>query len=387
MIDVPDGVEMLATRIGSAVAFGLVIAVAWTSIGSPAAGSRTSQQPSQGTQARGYSPPRPGEQAPELQMAGLSRTAERAARLRLAKHDAAVAAALTEADTAAAMRSTATGKVESVRPDLPRPAAQPQGLVESRPLLPYLPQSANQLLACSGNCYQSDHVLLTDHPNDVYAVDYYVWLAIPQSQETNRCDGSSQASGCFWFFAMTYYTDCSYCNAGIHIGPQRGDSLAGSAGANWRMNIDGYNNGSHVGGQSATNLPTATWIRVRTWRTSSGTDASAPYTPWATFGVWALWGGTDRYLGSVTIDGTTIANSNMFVEVYEQNGQCSTDIERGYLDNPMYQRNGAWYGFAHATANYEANCANTSWRVQGAPDYIRNERETTRTIANGATIW
>jgi len=362
------------------MALGLVIVVAWTSVGSPVAGSQSSQVPPQRA-------PQPGEQAREPEMPGMSPTEEADARGRLAKHDVAVAAALTEADVASHSRATVTGgRVEPVRPDLPQPTARPGGPTEARSPLP-LSAGDNQVLACSGNCYQSDRVYLTDHPDDVYAIDYYVWLAIPQSLETNKCDGSGQTSGCFWFFAMTYYTDCGYCNSAIHIGPQRGDSLAGNAGANWRMNIDGYNNGSHVGGQSTTNLPVATWIRVRTWRTNSGRDSFAPYTPWATFGVWALWGGTDHYLGSVTIDGTTIANSNMFVEVYEANGQCSTDLERGYFDNPVYQRNGTWFGFAHATANYEANCTNTSWLVQGAPDFIRDERETTRVIANGAAIW
>jgi hypothetical protein len=376
------------------MALGLVIAVTWTPIGSAVAGNPPLQQPPQRAQERGYTPPQQSGKAPEPEMAGMSAASAADARRRLAKHDAAVAAALTEADVASRTRATATdGTVKPVRPQLPPPAARPEGPMAARSVLPHLPPAANlsggksKALACSGNCYQTDHVDLTDHPDDVYAVDYYVWLAIPQSLETNRCDGSSQSSGCFWFFAMQYDTDCSYCRSAIHIGPQRGDSLPGSAGANWRMNIDGYNNGVHVGGQSTVNLPVATWIRVRTWRTNTGTDPSAPYTPWATFGVWALWSGTDHYLGSVTIDGTTIAKSSMFAEVYEQNGQCSTDLERGYLADPAYQRNGTWYDFAHGTANYEANCTNTSWLVQGAPDFIRDERETTRVIPSGAAIW
>ena len=209
-----------------------------------------------------------------------------------------------------------------------------------------------------------------------------VWLARPQSNELNRCDGGAAVEGCFWFYAMQYFTNDH--NSGIHIGPQRGDSLAGLAGGNWRMNIDGYNDGQHVGGQSSVNLPTATWIRVRTWRITSGRDADGR---WARFGVWAQWSGTDRYLGSVTIDGTWITNSSMFTEVWEGDGQCSTDLEPGYLLRPTYQRKATFSTFRNAIVDYESNCPDTSWSVVGAPDFVSDARERARTIPGGAMAW
>lgn len=375
-------------RVGAAL---LLLGVASGAAGAPTEAMETIG-PERATVERGYEPPRPGEPEPRPEMPGLSPTEESAARRRLAEYDAAVAAALSRADEAARKQAqdSLPHEVVPVPPVLPPVLIGPNNpIIDNRPL-PHLSTSESQtstMASCVGNCYQTDRVLLSDHPDDVYASDYLVWLAVPQGNETNKCDGSANASGCFWFYAMTYYTDCDYCNSAIHIGPQRGDSLAGSAGSQWRVNIDGYNDGSHVGGQSTVDLPVATWIRVRTWRVNHGMDSSAPYTPWATFGVWALANGTDTYLGEITIDGTNIASANMFAEVYEANGQCTTDLERGYLDNPTYHRGGSWYRFPSAIADYEVNCTNTSWLVEGAPDFIRDERETLRVVDQNEFIW
>ncbi len=343
----------------------------------------------------GFTPPKPGEAAPELVFPGLSASEAEAARAETAAYDTAVAEAMVAADLTYARLGDAS--MDPISPSLPATNVD-KGLNPNvtAPDIPHLPVGdttrpgstsggSEQTLAasaCSGNCYQTDSLSLTNYPNDVYASDYLVWLAVPQTNETNKCDSASNSSGCFWFYAMQYTMDC--CSSAIHIGPQRGTSLAGSAGSNWRMNIDGYNNGVHVGGQSSVNLPVATWIRVRTWRLTTGVSNG---TPWAQFGVWALWGGVDTYLGSVTINGTWIALSSMFVEVYEANGQCSTDLERGYFDNARYQRVGTgMLAFADAWAHYESNCSLTSWHKLGG-DFVRDERETPRIVVEGENVW
>jgi hypothetical protein len=347
--------------------------------------------------AIGFAPPMPGDPPPELVFPGVGAAESEKARLTTAEYDKAVAEAMQAADLSYERLGDST--LPPTRPVLPV-ASLEEGLDPNRdaPEIYHLPPdgtTANGVLSrqlarpfaaaagpCSGNCYQTDSLSLTNHPNDVYASDYLVWLAVPQTNETNKCDNASNSSGCFWFYAMQYNMDC--CSAAIHIGPQRGSSIAGSTGSNWRMNIDGYNNGVHVGGQSAVNLPVATWIRVRTWRLSTGVSGG---TPWAQFGVWAMWSGVDTYLGSVTINGTWIALSSMFVEVYEANGQCSTDLERGYLDDARYQRVGTgMLAFADAWAHYESNCSNTSWHKLGG-DFVRDERETPRVVVEGENVW
>lgn len=254
-------------------------------------------------------------------------------------------------------------------------------------LPPHLPPAESSLgeddfvtlAGCVGNCYQSDRALLHGDPNDVYNVDYLYWMQTPQNNETNKCDSSSNSSACFWFTMQLSWMDC--CNSAMHIGPQRGDSLAGSAGGNWRMNIDGYNDGVHIGGQSSTNLPIGTWVRVRTWQIDKGAN-------WSKWGVWARWDGTDHYLGSLTIDGVYITGSMLAVELYEANNQCSTDFVGVYLDNPRFRSvSQGLRAYSSATADYEANCSNTSWKVISPPDYIHDVREATRVIPDGGTIW
>lgn len=256
--------------------------------------------------------------------------------------------------------------------------------------IPHLPLGADAIsggaVALETGGYQSDRVLLTDYPDDVYAIDYYYWMRTPQTNEWNRCDSTTASSGCFWFPHMNSFTN--YSGSSIHSGPQRGSSAAGSSGSNWRMNVDGYVNNSHVGGQGSTNLPQGQWVRVRTWRLATGYDSWAPYTPWSTWGVWALFGGTDLYQGSLKLDGHWFTGSYMASEIYESSAQCSTDFVGVYLDNPRYRSaSQGLRAFAHGTADYEANCSNTSWSVISSPDYIHDGREVTRTIAQGATIW
>jgi predicted AlkP superfamily pyrophosphatase or phosphodiesterase len=173
--------------------------------------------------------------------------------------------------------------------------------------------------------------------------------------------------------------DC--CDASMHIGPQRGDSIAGDAGSKWRMNIDGYEGSTHIGGQSSINLPTGTWVRVRVWQVDKGAN-------WSKWGVWALWSGTDHPLGSLTLDGVYMSASMLAEELYEASNQCTTDFVGVYLDNPRYRSaSQGLRSFGSATANYEANCSNTSWKVISAPDYIHDVREAARTIPHGGIIW
>ena len=265
-----------------------------------------------------------------------------------------------------------------------------------QPLLPHLApaeeatqgRSSARSSGCSGNCYQTDRVDLANPTADLYAGEYWVWLAIPQTNETNRCDSTTASSGCFWFASTQYQMD--RIGSGMHIGPQRGSSMTGSTGSSWRMNIDGYIDGVHIGGQSSVNLPVATWMRVRTWRLSYGNAPFAPYTAWSTWGVWAYYNGQDHYLGSLTLDGHLINDSLGFMEVYEANGQCSTDLERTYFNDWRFWNTGySQHSYTQGNADYEDNCLTTSWEHPsgGMSDFLRDERETSRSIAPGALLW
>ncbi len=76
-----------------------------------------------------------------------------------------------------------------------------------------------------------------------------------------------------------------------------------------------------------------------------------------------------------------------FMEVKENDGQCSTDLERGYFNNFRYWQGGATNAsFQNAWADYETNCDNTSWHALGG-DFVRDARETSRTIDDGVQVW
>lgn len=234
--------------------------------------------------------------------------------------------------------------------------------------------------------YQSDRVLLTDYPNDVYAIDFFYWMRTPQTNEWNKCDSTTSSNNCFWFAHMNNSTD--YSGSSIHSGPKRGSSASGESGSSWRVLVSGYVNGNHVGGQGPTNLPQGKWVRVRTWRIATGYDSWPPYTPWSTWGVWTEFSGQEPYQGSLTLDGHWFSGSYMASEIYEPSNPCSTDFVGVYMDNPRYwSASQGLRAFPHGTADYEATCSNTSWRVIGAPDFIHDGREVTRTIGHGVLIW
>lgn len=233
------------------------------------------------------------------------------------------------------------------------------------------------LAGCVGNCYQSDWAWWTDHPNDVYALDYWFWLRTPQNNE-GVCQGES---GCFWFASNWTYTAA---DSGMHIGPRRGLSASGNTQGHWRTTISGYDQGTHVGGQSNVNLPLQKWVRARLWRTNHGTIGGRP---WANWGVWAMWDGNEQYLGSLTLTGHWMTNSQMFTELYETNGQCQTDFVQVYFNDGVYwsSSQGA-KSFPDATAGYEPNCNNTSWASHGG-DYFSDGRERPRTIPHNNPIY
>lgn len=195
----------------------LVAALTGTSTGSAATEIKTLQAIPQVPKPRVYVPPVPGEPAPIPEMPGMSPAAARDARRKLAEYDAQVAAAMIEADNAFRSQTRSAGaKAEPIAPKLPV-VERPDGPIADMLRLPDLqyaadPAGSSGRSALTSNT-QSDGVYLTDHPDDVYASDYQVWLAIPQTNETNKCDGSNNSSGCFWFYAMQYDTDCSYCSA------------------------------------------------------------------------------------------------------------------------------------------------------------------------------
>lgn len=316
-----------------------------------------------------------------------------------ADYDKLVLQALEMAD---AGQDGANSPVEIKLPALPvgveprNPEPPPQPLVLPPPA-EFVGSEAVSAANCSGaSCYQSDRSLLSDHPNDVYAIDYWYWLGLPQANESNRCD-AVPTDGCFWFFAGQSNTDC--CSAAIHIGPQRGHSSCGNAGAAWKMNRCGYNNGVQVGGLGSQSLPAATWVRVRYWRIATGQNGYPPFSPYSTWGVWALWAGSgcsqnDCYQGSVTIDGSLFTGTIMWVEDWETAaGPCSTDLERGYFNDPAYLSvSQGWPTFPHSVADYQDTCPasgaqSTTWMIAGAPDFIRDEREINRIIAHGKPLW
>lgn len=129
-----------------------------------------------------------------------------------------------------------------------------------------------------GACYQTDWINLTPQPEFVYAVDYHLYIAPASNREVNQCD-ESQGDPCFWFYAGQFDLDSP--RTAIHIGPQRGVSLAGDSGGLWRMNLDGYVWDHHFGSMShAVASPVNQWARVRTWRLSTWLGAGVPRSNW-----------------------------------------------------------------------------------------------------------
>jgi len=301
--------------------------------------------------------------------------AERAeARRTLAAYDAKVAAAMRRADRAWTARGDK--RARPVRPDLPPLPAVAGVSGPSRDT-----DGSRQLMAESPGYggYQSDGLHLTDHPNDVYASDYQIWLDAPQENEVNECDYEGYSFECFWFYAMQY--DTTTAGSAIHIGPVRGKDAGDST---WRMNVGGYNNGQPTGPKTtpAPDLPAGKWIRVRTWRTAY-TATTGDFT------VWAMWDGVDRQIATIRINGNAIAHSGFFSEIKEVDltAQCSTDLVRAYFNRPIVHRDGRQFTFPVATTKYDPYCGNTNWRLLAAPDFVVHEREVPRTTPNGATLW
>ncbi|MCY4664376.1 MAG: hypothetical protein OXC00_06910 [Acidimicrobiaceae bacterium] len=361
----------------------------------------TEDAPIQADPPRVFTPAPEGSISPALPFPGLSPEEAETARAELASLDLQAAAAAVAADQAWAALGDETA--DPIPPELPPREfvayeVAPPSNVEIPRLAPgsdivtnTAPTAGGQTAAsaCSGaSCYQSDRLLLNNPTVGLYASQYWVWLGTPQTNESNKCDSTSESSGCFWFYAMQHVMDSEdYSNSALHIGPQRGSSIAGDAGNQWRMNIDGYIDGVHIGGQSSVNLPATTWIRVRTWRISSGNDPSAPYTPYSTWRVWAMYGGSDHSLGSVTIDGHLFVDSMLFGEVYEQNGPCSTDLVKVALNDPRFWNTSLSQGvYSSATAAYQDTCNNTTWESI-SQDHVRDKRETQRIIYDGQVVW
>ena len=356
--------------------------------------------PIQGDPPRVFTPAAAGSEGPPLPFPGLSPEQAAAARADLAARDRQAATAALAADRAYAALGDPTA--DPIPVDLPPTEFVPyEAAPHSDVVIPRLAASADSATttaggqtaasACTGTgdnlCYQSDILDLSHPAVGLYASQYWVWLGIPQSNEENQCDSTSEPSGCFWFYAMQHDMDSgAYSDSALHVGPQRGSSIAGDTGNQWRMNIDGYIDGVHIGGQSSVNLPTETWIRVRIWRLSHG-YTSPTNKPWSRWGVWAMWGGSDRQLGSLTIDGHLFAKSALFSEIMEENGQCSTDLNKGYLDNPRFWNTSVSEGvYSSATAEYEDNCDDTTWK-QISGDHVLNQRETQRLIEEDDIVW
>lgn len=316
-------------------------------------------------------------------------------------YDKAVAEAMVEADRLTADALKRDPKADPIPPDLPDVAFAASG--EKTTIVPLPPNTApgpsnesSSRAACSGNCYQTDSTAPTANlPAGTYAFDYWMWLGNPQNNETNGCDGSGSGN-CFWFQASQY--DMDFAGAGFHVGPQRGSSIFGNAADDWHLSHSGYNapnSGSPTGAVCTTSslwwcvdddeIPTGTWVRVRVWRLAT---THTPGYGWSSkWGSWAQWGGTDHAIGTnLWMRGRTLVRAHQFMEVYETNGQCSTDFERTYFNDPRSLAGSTWTTQPHANANYESNCSNTTWHRFGG-EFVRDEREHFRDINQGGFLW
>lgn len=325
-------------------------------------------------------------------------------------YDEQVAAAMREADRLTALALERDPSAVPVPPRLPRVAVASSGVrsdvVPRPPHVPPSPSSTNgSRESCSGNCYETDSTTPSEYlPSGTYAFDYWLWLGIPQDNESNGCDGGGNGS-CFWFQAAEYKMNAH--GAGFHVGPQRGASLFGNSGDRWYLSHSGYNapdSGSPVGEvcapgnlpspycANAPEIPTATWVRVRVWRTSTYHDQfSTVYSRWD---AWAMWGGVDRWIGrNLPMRGTTLTWANQFVEIYETDNQCVTDFERTYFNDPRSLVGSTWTTQPSAKAKYQDNCADqqetSTWERHGTwGAFFEDEREVTvRIIDAGDAIW
>jgi hypothetical protein len=266
-------------------------------------------------------------------------------------------------------------------PPVPIEKIETEGRLDE-PTLPFFQTPAASGAQSFVNNYQSDHAVMNPRPipNSAYNVDYWYWLGMPTNSDPINCDNSPN---CFWFVADQVNT--SGFNVGMHFGPQHGESSFGDSNGLWKISVSGYNNGVQTGSLSSVAPPEATWVRIRVWRLSVGGGNT-------TWGVWALWAGSgcpsnDCYAGSISLPGLTLTHAWLFTEVMETNGPCVTDFERAYFNDPVYRNlNGGPFGFSSATANYENNCADTTWQsIQG--DYVKDERITPRIVPQNGILW
>ena len=330
-------------------------------------------------------------------------------------YDRSVARAMRTADRLTRARLARNPNAAPIPPVLPKVAAQPPVAAAQRsaattvPLLPTGTRAtgpAAALAGCAGNCYQTDLARGDAVPAGTYAFDYMIWIGLPQANETNRCDGPTGA-GCFWFISSSFDTDVP--GGYLHIGVQRGASAAGDARGSWRISHSGYNDGVLTGAvctQVANGfcvrgdaIPSATWVRIRIWRLATSYDPTLGVV--SMWGSWAMWDGVDRQFGTnLWTKGVSLTHPALFTELNEQENQCSTDFERTYFNAPRALAPSAggssWFepSPAVATASYEANCRNTTFRKLGGT-FIVDEREVAspRTlppglgVAQGARLW
>ena len=67
--------------------------------------------------------------------------------------------------------------------------------------------------------------------------------------------------------------------------------------------------------------------------------------------------------GSVLTQTQPAGCSMPLSEVYENHGQCSTDLDKGYLRQPRFWNTSVTEGaYSSARADYQENCENTTWK-------------------------
>lgn len=236
----------------------------------------------------------------------------------------------------------------------------------------------------SSTVYHSHWLQLTPSTlsNGTYALEYWVYIMAPQSNETLNCDSGP---GCFWFSPIWFKSDG---DTGVHTGPMTGESRSGSSNGAWRLNVSGYTpGGTHFGDVVDPVIPLNEWVRIRVWHESTWLDPFPPYKEASRFGVWALVNGQDINGKDVVVEGSEIFLADLFVEVNETNGPCDTDFTRALIHNPSYWNSGGHYAFWRGNATYGTECGDGTWLNLDGDDFVHSERDVARVVANNAVVY
>lgn len=236
----------------------------------------------------------------------------------------------------------------------------------------------------SSSLYHSHWLQLTPSTlsNGAWALEYWLYIDAPQNNETLNCDSGP---GCFWFSPIWFKSDGG---TGIHTGPMTGRSASGSSNGSWRLNVSGYTpGGTHFGDVVSPVIPLDEWVRIRVWHESTWLDPFPPYKEASRFGIWVLVNGHDINAKDVIVEGGEIVLADLFVEVYEVNGACDTDLTRVLIHNPSYWNQNGHFAFWRGNAMYGSECGDGTWLNLDGDDFVQSERDVQRVISNNAVVY